>query len=82
MKNLIRTIMIAMVLLAGSVHAASLSEAVDKARRDTGGKVLSAHTETRGDREVHVIKVLTPDGRVKMVRVNGDRRNNDRRRPR
>jgi hypothetical protein len=28
-----------------------------------------------GDREVHVIKVLTEDGKVKTVRVPGRRRN-------
>jgi len=82
MKNLIRTLMLATILVAGMAEARTLSQAVDKARRDTGGKVLSAHTEVRGDREVHVIKVLTREGRVKMVRVNGDRRKTDQRRPR
>lgn len=79
MKSLVRTLLICLVLFASSAGAATLSQAIDKARRDTGGKVLSAHTEVQGDREIHVVKVLTPDGRVKVIRVEGDRRGNDRR---
>ena len=53
-------------------HAMSLSEAVEQVRRDTGGKILSARTEVKGNREVHVIKVLTDDGRVRTIRIPGD----------
>ena len=78
MKNLIRTLLLALLLVAGMAQAKTLSQAVDQVRRDTGGKVLSAQTEVRGDREVHMIKVLTRDGRVKMVRVNGNKRSSGR----
>jgi hypothetical protein len=35
--------------------------------RDTGGKVLQVKPIQRGDREIYRMKVLTPDGRVKVV---------------
>jgi len=53
----------------------SLSEAIDEVRRETGGQILSAETKVSGGREVHHIKVLTKDGKVKTVKVQGRRRN-------
>ncbi len=52
----------------------SLSQAIESVRRKTGGKVISAETRVQGGREVHHIKVLTKDGKVKTHRVNGRRR--------
>ena len=52
----------------------SLSEAIESVRRRTGGKVVSAETRVQGGREVHHIKVLTKDGKVKTYKVNGRRR--------
>ena len=52
----------------------SLSEAIESVRRKTGGKILSAETRVQGGREVHHIKVLTDDGKVKTYKVNGPRR--------
>lgn len=49
----------------------TLSEAVAEVRRQYGGRIISAETERRGNREVHVIKVLTQDNKVKTVRVQG-----------
>ncbi|MEQ8205798.1 MAG: hypothetical protein RIA65_06460, partial [Woeseia sp.] len=46
----------------------SLSEAVNQVRRQYRGRIVSAETEVRGNREVHVIKVLTEDGKLKTVR--------------
>lgn len=48
----------------------SLDEAVSRVRRQTNGKILSAETVRIKGRPVHVIKVLTPDGRVKRVRID------------
>ncbi|MDX1571140.1 MAG: hypothetical protein R3200_11685 [Xanthomonadales bacterium] len=61
-----------LVLAIGVAQAISLSQAVEQVRRDTNGKILSARTEVKGNREVHVIKVLTPEGRVRTIRVPGD----------
>jgi len=66
-------IALSLALAVGTADAMSLNQAVNKVKRDTGGKVLSARTVVQGDREVHLIKVLTKDGRVRTVRVPGDR---------
>ena len=52
----------------------SLSEAVEQVRRQTGGRILSAETKVEGGREVHHIKVLTEDGKVKTHKVKGRKR--------
>lgn len=51
----------------------TLSQAVEQVRRQYNGRIVSAETERNGDRETHVIKVLTEDGKVKTVRVPGKR---------
>ena len=60
-----------LMLLISVANAMSLSQAVQKVKRDTGGKVLSAQTRVKGNQEVHFVKVLTQDGRVRTVRVQG-----------
>ena len=52
----------------------TLSEAVEQVRRQTGGQILSAETRVEGNREVHHVKVLTKDGKVKTHKVQGKRR--------
>ncbi len=52
----------------------SLAQATEQVRRRTGGRIVSAQTRVQGGREVHYIKVLTKDGKVKTHRVNGRRR--------
>ncbi len=51
----------------------SLSEATAMVRRSLrpGDRIIEARTTTQGGREVHLIKVLTKDGKVKTRRVNG-----------
>lgn len=51
----------------------SLSQAIESVRSRTGGRVVSAETKVSNGREVHYIKVLTPDGKVKTHKVNGRR---------
>ena len=46
----------------------SLDSAVARARRRTGGRVLSAETRLQQGREVHVIRILTDDGKVRRIR--------------
>ena len=60
--------------VAQSGGGKSLSEAVEQVRRQTNGRILSAQTKVNGDREVHHIKVLTKDGKVKTVKVQGRKR--------
>ena len=52
----------------------TLAEAIEQVRRQTGGRIVSAETRVRGGREVHYIKVLTKDGKVKTRTVNGKSR--------
>ncbi len=54
----------------------SLAEAIESVRR--GGnveRILSAETKVSGGREVHHIKVLTKDGKVKTHTRPGRKRN-------
>lgn len=52
----------------------SLSEAIEQVRQQTGGRILSAKTKVSGNREIHHIKVLTKDGKVKTFDIPGCRR--------
>ncbi len=57
----------------------NLSQAVEQIRRQTKGRIVSAETRTRNGREVHHIKVLTDDGKVKTHKVQGCKRDNGQR---
>jgi uncharacterized membrane protein YkoI len=61
-------------LYAAQSNGMSLSQAIESVRSRTGGKVVSAETRVQGGREVHHIKVLTKDGKVKTHKVNGRQR--------
>jgi uncharacterized membrane protein YkoI len=54
----------------GRSEGISLDEAVARARREAGGKVISAETVRQGNRSVHRIKILTDDGRVKRLQYD------------
>ena len=55
----------------------TLSDAVEQIRRKTNGRIVSAETRTnKNGREVHHIKVLTKDGKVKTHKVQGCKRGN------
>jgi uncharacterized membrane protein YkoI len=71
MSSFFRFALIAWLTLfaAWSAAAATLKEAIEEVERDTGGKVLSADTiRTRGT-VVYRIKVLMPDGRVRIFQI-------------
>ena len=50
----------------------TLEQAVDQVHRDTGGTVLSAEPRHVGRRVEYRIKVLTPQGHVKVIAVPAD----------
>ena len=52
----------------------TLSEAVESVRRSTDGRIVSAETKTKNGRDVHHIKVLTKDGKVKTHKITGCKR--------
>ena len=55
--------------MPSAAFAQSLEEAAQQAARQYNAKVLSARTVQEGERRVHVIKLLTKDGVVKVVRI-------------
>lgn len=68
----------ALIPLAGAVAgppvkpAVTLDQAVLKVQQDTGGKVLSAESRGIGRRFEYRIKVLTPDGHVKVMAISSE----------
>jgi len=54
----------------------TLSQAIESVRRQTDGRIVSAETKVSGGREVHHIKVLTKDGKVRTHRIPGRRLGN------
>lgn len=48
----------------------SLSHAVKKVKKRTGGRVLSADTIDKNGHQLHRIKVLLPNGKVRIVKIN------------
>jgi uncharacterized membrane protein YkoI len=50
----------------------SLDQAVEDARRRGGGRVISAETQERDGQRVYNIRLLTKDGKVKRIRIDGD----------
>ncbi len=71
MPSIVRFALIVMLSLLAMlpVAAATLKEAIEQVERETRGKVLSADTiRTRGT-VVYRIKVLMPDGRVRIFQI-------------
>lgn len=73
-RNPIFPLLLASLLLwlpCGQAQGAgvSLDAAVDRARQG-GGRVLSAETVSQDGRRIHLIKVLTKDGRVRSVAID------------
>lgn len=69
-------------VMAGAARADDVQDVVDRVQRDTGGRILSAETVNMGRSRVYRVKVLTPDGRVRVVQVpaaGGDGRTRDAR---
>jgi len=58
----------------------ALPDSVRRVERRTGGEVLRAEPMQRDGRQVYRIKVLTADGRVRVVQDDPDRRGADPRR--
>lgn len=50
----------------------SLQEATQKILSDSNKRVLGATTEIIDGREVHIIKVLTPDGHILHYKIDAE----------
>jgi len=51
-------------------NKSSLTDSVRRVERQTGGEVLSAEPMQRDGRQVNRVKVLTNDGRVRVMQVD------------
>jgi len=50
----------------------SLEQAVAKVQRETGGRILTAETINQNGRSIHRIKVLLPNGKVRVMHVSAE----------
>lgn len=50
----------------------SLDQATKQIIKDAHNRVLGAETELIDNREVHVIKVLTPDGHIRHYKIDAE----------
>jgi uncharacterized membrane protein YkoI len=80
MRHFIKLVVLAL-LCCSSAYAAdeelliarvSLDEATKQIIEGTYNKVLGAQTEVIDGKEVHVIKVLTPDGRIQFFKIDAE----------
>ena len=76
MRNLIKVVVV-VLLFSNSCFAEnnllayiSLDEATKQIIEGTYNKVLGAQTEIIDGKEVHIIKVLTPDGRLQYYKIH------------
>jgi hypothetical protein len=57
---------------AASARELTVQEAVAQVQQQTGAKILSAQTLRVGNHKVYRIKILTRDGRVRIVQVRAE----------
>lgn len=74
-KAVVLSLLISEVAFSGSALTlswVSLDDATKQIRQDSKKRVLGAKTESIDGREVHVIKVLTPDGRIQHLKIDAE----------
>lgn len=63
---------VAVARAATPLPAMTLEEAVIKVQSETGGKILSADPRRLGHRMEYRIKVLTPEGHVRVITISSE----------
>ncbi len=78
MRNLLKVV-VASLLFSNSCFAddnrlatISLDDATKQIIEGTYNKVLGAQTEIIDGKAVHIIKVLTPDGRIRYYKIDAE----------
>ncbi len=71
MKSILLTVLSAVALVVAAATV-DLEAAAERVKERFDGRVLGGKTVTEEGRTVHVIRVLTPDGRVRHVRVDAE----------
>ncbi|MGZ5051488.1 MAG: PepSY domain-containing protein [Methylobacter sp.] len=72
MKNLLKAVIVILSLTDNCLAAISLDEATKQIIEGTYNKVLGAQIEIIDGKEVYIIKVLTPDGRIQYVKIDAE----------
>jgi len=72
MQTFIKVFLLMFCLTQTAFAALSLDQATRKIMEQNKSKILSAKTEMINGKEVHVIKVLTRDGRIQYLKVDAD----------
>ncbi|MDO9142516.1 MAG: hypothetical protein Q7U38_19525 [Methylobacter sp.] len=72
MKNLLKAVLIALFFSSSCLASISLDEATQQIIEGTYNKVLGAQTEIINGKAVHIIKVLTPDGRIRYYKIDAE----------
>ncbi|MEO1879390.1 MAG: hypothetical protein ABGX40_05375 [Methylococcales bacterium] len=79
MRTLIKVLMLSLCLIPSAfansaflLSILSLDEATKKIIKESKSKILDATTEVVNGNNVHIIKVLTADGRVQYIKVDVD----------
>lgn len=73
MRTLIVILLVALLGLGSppAFAAMTLDQAVRIVKRQTDGRILSADTVRRGNHVLYRIKVLTRDGHVRVITIDG-----------
>lgn len=78
LRNALLFFALALAAGAACAEALTLEQAMEKVQRETKGTVLATDTLHYGRTTVYSIKVLTPEGRVKVVRVRAQADKNEK----
>ncbi len=71
MRTYVRILgIVAGLLSAANLWAISAEEAAKRVQKELQGRVLGAKTVTEDGQEIHIVRILTPDGRVRHIRVD------------
>ncbi|MDO9161515.1 MAG: hypothetical protein Q7U43_04070 [Methylococcaceae bacterium] len=76
MRKLLKAVVVALIFYSSCFAEnnllvyISLDKATKQIIEGTYNKVLGAQTEIIDGQEVHIIKVLTPDGRIKYYKID------------
>jgi hypothetical protein len=73
-RPILLTLMLGLLLLTATYTAAdmSLDQAVKQARQRIGGRVISAETRNQNGHQVHNIRILSNDGKVRRLQINAN----------
>ena len=72
MQTFIKVFLLTFCLTQTAFAALSLDQATRKIMEQNKSKILGAKTEMINGKKVHVIKVLTREGRIQYLKVDAD----------